>query len=55
MLYNYNYLILLLVCFTNCYEALIELHVYFIFTSCDVIHIIMISMMLDLPISRNIS
>ena len=55
MLYNYNSFVLLLVCFTNCYETLLELHVYFIVTNYDVIHTIMISMMSDLHISRNIS
>ena len=48
-------LVLLLFCFTICYEALIELHVYFRFTNYDVIHTIINSMITDLPISRNIS
>ena len=46
-------LVLLLFCFTICYETLLELHVYFIPTNYDVIHTSMISMMTDLPISRN--
>ena len=48
-------LVLLLFCFTICYEALLELHVYFILTNYDVIHTIMISMMTDLPISRKLN
>ena len=48
MLYNLIILVLLLFCFTFCYEALLKLlHVYFIITNYDVIHTIMISMMSD--------
>ena len=35
-------------------NALLELNVYFILTNYDVIHIIMISVMTDLPISRKV-
>ena len=52
MLNNYNYLVFLLYCFTNCYEAWLELHVYFILTNYVVIHTTMISMMTDLHIPR---
>ena len=48
-------LVLLLFCFTFCYEALLKLHAYFLFNNYDVTHTIMISMISDLPISRNIS
>ena len=40
MLYKYNYFSII----TICYEELLELHVYFILTNYDVVHIIMISM-----------
>ena len=46
---------LLLICFTFCYEAFLKLHIYLILTNYDDIHIIMISMMSDLPIPKNIS
>ena len=52
---NIIILVLLLFCFTICYAALLKLHVYFILTNYDVIHAIMINMMSDLPIFRNIS
>ena len=39
----YNYLSIITICFTNCYEAWLELHVYFILTNYDVSHAIMIS------------
>ena len=44
MLYIIIILVLLLFCFTICYEALLELHVYFILTNYDVIQTVMISM-----------
>ena len=49
MLHNYFSII------TICYEALLELHVYVILTTYGIIYTIMISMMSDLPMSRNIS
>ena len=44
MLYNYNYFSIIIFCFTICYEELLKLHVHFILSNYDVIHIIMISM-----------
>ena len=50
---NYIFdVVLLLFCSTNCYGALLELHVYFILTKHDVIHTIIMS---DLHFPRNIS